>query len=62
MPVFQDSVKFQGNIIDEQGIHADPTKTQPISSFPYPKCKGIAMLYEDGKAFEKVHSPAGRDE
>ena len=26
------------------------------------ECKGLAMLYEDGKPFEKVHSLAGRDE
>lgn len=59
---FFKTVKFQGTIIDEQGIHADPTKTQAISSFPYPKCKGLAMLNEDGKPFEKVYSPGGRDE
>ena len=34
---FKTSVKFLGSIIDEQGIHADPTKTRAISEFPPPQ-------------------------
>ena len=34
---FKTSVKFLGSIIDEQGIHADPTKTKAISEFPPPQ-------------------------
>ena len=34
---FKTSVKFLGFIIDEQGIHADPTKTKAISEFPTPQ-------------------------
>ena len=34
---FKTSVKFLGTIIDEQGIHADPTKTKAISEFPPPQ-------------------------
>ena len=30
---FKTSVKFLGTVIDEQGIHADPTKTKAISEF-----------------------------
>ena len=31
---FKTSVKFLGTVIDEQGIHADPTKTKALSVFP----------------------------
>ena len=34
---FKTSVKFLGTIIDDQGIHADPTKTTAISEFPPPQ-------------------------
>ena len=34
---FKTSVTFQGTIIDEQGIHGDPTKTKAISEFPPPQ-------------------------
>ena len=34
---YKTSVKFLGSIIDEQGIHADPTKTKAISEFPPPQ-------------------------
>ena len=34
---FKTSVKFLGTVIDEQGIHADPTKTKAISEFPPPQ-------------------------
>ena len=34
---FKTSVKFLGSIIDEEGIHADPTKTKAISEFPPPQ-------------------------
>ena len=31
---FKTCVKFLGTVIDEQGIHADPTKTKALSVFP----------------------------
>ena len=52
-------MKFLGIIIDEQVIHADPTKAKAISEFPPPQ---NVTLYGDGKPFGEVHSPAGRDE
>ena len=34
---FKTSVKFLSIILDEQGIHADPTKKKAIGSFHLPK-------------------------
>ena len=34
---FKTSAKFLGSIIDEQGIHADPVKTEAYQNFHLPK-------------------------
>ena len=34
---FQDTVKYLGHIIDNQGIHPQPAKLDAIASMPYPK-------------------------
>ena len=46
----QRRVQYLGHVIDENGIHTDPAKTQKVSRFPTPRSVGDIRCFLDSPA------------